>query len=113
MKLNDYQDRTWRTAKYPHAGESDIISLTYVSLGLGGESGEVQEKVKKALRDDNGVVTDATRVGIAKELGDVLWYVARVAAEIDITLEDVAKMNLNKLADRLERGVIGGSGDDR
>lgn len=112
MKLNDYQEQTWKTAKYPHAGEGDIVALAYVALGL-GEAGEVQGKVKKILRDDNGVISEAARIAVGKELGDLLWYVARTASETGLTLEHVAQMNLNKLADRLERGVIGGSGDER
>lgn len=112
MKLNDYQVGTDRTAKYPNAGEGDIVALAYVGLGL-GEAGEIQGKIKKIMRDDGGRVTEASRIAIAKEAGDLLWYVARLAREIDMSLENVAKMNLDKLADRLERGVIGGSGDDR
>lgn len=113
MKLNEYQKQTWNTAKYPHAGEGDIVALSYVALGL-GEAGEVQGKIKKIMRDEPGMtISDLHRIAIAKELGDLLWYVARMAAEIDMTLDAVARLNLNKLADRLERGVIGGSGDDR
>ena len=111
MCSSDLQ-QTWKTATYPHAGERDIVALSYVGLGL-GEAGEVQGKIKKILRDDNGIVTEAAQIAIGKELGDLLWYVARTAAELGLSLEVVAQMNLDKLADRLERGVIGGSGDDR
>lgn len=113
MKLNDYQKQTWKTAKYPHAGENDIVALSYLGLGITGEAGEVAEKIKKILRDDKGEITTAARLGLMKELGDVLWYAARIADEIGLDLDAVAQQNLNKLADRLERGVIGGSGDER
>ena len=71
------------------------------------------EKVKKLIRDDAGVLSDERRAALAGELGDVLWYVAQVATEAGLDLEDVAQANLDKLASRAERGVLSGSGDDR
>lgn len=109
MNLNTYQEQARSTAIYPNLG-SNII---YPSLGICGESGEIAEKVKKIVRDDGGVVTDVKREGIAFELGDLLWYVSQLAAEIDYSLEDIAQMNLDKLFSRKERGVISGSGDNR
>jgi len=109
MDLNTYQERARSTAIYPNLG-SNII---YPSLGLCGEAGEVAEKVKKIIRDDQGVITDVKRNQIAKELGDTLWYISQLAAEIDYSLEDIAQMNLDKLFSRAERGVIQGSGDNR
>lgn len=110
MQMNDYQDRAASTAVYP--GQGSVLGLAYVGLGL-GEAGEVQGKIKKILRDDNGVVEDAARIAIAKELGDLLWYVAMASDEIGIPLDVIAKINLDKLADRRERGVLAGSGDER
>lgn len=107
-----YQAAVATTAIYPGAGTGSALALAYVGLGL-GEAGEIQGKIKKVLRDDGGTITDAARIAIAKELGDLLWYVARASSEIDIPLEVIAQMNLNKLSDRAERGVLGGSGDDR
>lgn len=112
LTLNRYQDRTWQTAIYPEAGTGSTLALSYVALGL-GEAGEVQGKVKKVLRDDAGTLTEEKRALIVKELGDVLWYVARMAAEVGVSLEDVAEMNLDKLWDRKDRGVLVGSGDER
>lgn len=112
MDMNDYQTMAAHTAQYPHAGQGDIVALSYLGLGL-GEAGEVQGKIKKILRDDNGEIRDEHRVAILKELGDLLWYVAMVADELDVSLNRVAEHNLRKLDDRLQRGVIGGSGDDR
>ena len=77
MQLSDYQRRSRATAVYPDAGDN----LTYPALGLCGEAGEAAEKVKKALRDDGGVLTDERRAALAGELGDVLWYVAQLATE--------------------------------
>lgn len=116
MTTNDfelYQLETSKTAIYPESGEGTLLALTYVALGLGNEAGEVQGKVKKALRDDDGIVTDEKREAILDELGDVLWYLARVADELGVSLDQVAERNLTKLFGRLERGTLGGSGDTR
>jgi NTP pyrophosphatase (non-canonical NTP hydrolase) len=73
----------------------------------------VAEHAKKAIRDDGGLVTDERREAIAKELGDVLWYVAQVASELGLELDEIAQVNLAKLLSRQRRGVLAGSGDDR
>lgn len=110
LSFDEYQRLTKTTAIYPGSGE--VLGLAYVGLGL-GESGEVQGKIKKIIRDKNGVVDDTDRKNIAKELGDQLWYVARTADELGLSLSDVAQGNLDKLFDRKDRGVLGGNGDDR
>lgn len=112
MQMSTYQTQAATTAIYPQAGTGSALALAYVGLGL-GEAGEVQGKIKKILRDDNGILEDAKRIAIAKELGDVLWYVARAASEIDMPLEVIAEMNLEKLGLRQDRGTLMGSGDDR
>lgn len=109
MEANEYQSRAISTAIYPDKGSNFV----YPTLGLLGESGEVSEKVKKVIRDNEGVLTDPIRESIALELGDVCWYVASLAFELDYTLEEVFQMNLDKLSSRKERGVLGGSGDYR
>ena len=109
MDLNTYQQRARSTAQYPSRGENPI----YPSLGLCGEAGEVADKVKKVLRDEAGVFSDERRQAIALELGDVLWYVSQLADELGFSLETVAQANLDKLASRAQRQVIGGSGDQR
>lgn len=110
MNFNEYQEKAKMTAGYPVIGGNAYI---YPALGLAGESGEVAEKVKKILRDDNGVVSEEKKAEIKKELGDVLWYVSEIARQLNIPLEDVATANIEKLTSRLARGVIGGSGDNR
>jgi len=112
MDFNDYQDATEATAIYPGAGEGTLAALAYVGLGL-GEAGEIQGKLKKVIRDDAGEVTEDRRAAIIEELGDLLWYVARTAAELNTSLNYVASVNLEKLGDRKERGVLQGSGDNR
>ena len=109
MDLNTYQRRSRETARYPDAGTNPV----YPTLGLCGESGEVADKVKKVLRDRDGVFDAETLRGLALELGDVLWYVAQLATELGLSLEEIAASNLAKLASRAERNVIGGSGDQR
>lgn len=116
MDFTAYQHATATTAVYPSQGGAylgDLTGLLYVTLGLNGEAGEVAEQVKKALRDDNGVITAERREKLTKELGDVLWYLARAAAELDLDLGHVADFNLAKLASRANRGVLAGSGSDR
>jgi NTP pyrophosphatase (non-canonical NTP hydrolase) len=109
VQLSDYQQRSRATAVYPDAGHN----LTYPALGLCGEAGEAAEKVKKALRDDRGVLTDERRSALAAELGDVLWYVAQLATEAELDLDAIAEENLSKLLSRQERNVLQGSGDTR
>ena len=109
MNFKEYQTQSRKTAKYPDAGKNFI----YPTLGLCGESGEVAEKMKKVLLDQGGVMSSETRENIKKELGDVLWYVAQIATELEIDLEDIAQTNLDKLFSRMERGVLHGSGDNR
>jgi NTP pyrophosphatase (non-canonical NTP hydrolase) len=109
LHLSDYQRRSRATAVYPDAG----ANLTYPALGLCGEAGECAEKVKKAIRDDAGALTDERRAALAAELGDVLWYAAQLATEAGLDLDEIAHHNLAKLLSRQERGVLQGSGDSR
>ena len=109
MQANDYQNRALETAIYPNRG----ANFVYPTLGLVGEAGEVADKLKKVIRDGDGVLTDTVRDAVAKELGDVCWYIAVLAAELDYELSEIMAMNLAKLASRQQRGVISGSGDAR
>lgn len=109
LTFNNYQKAAYQTAIYPRKGSNPY----YPVLGLCGESGEVAEKMKKVMRDDNEIITADKKELICKELGDVLWYVAALATELNLSLEDVAQGNLDKLNDRKDRGVIQGSGDVR
>jgi NTP pyrophosphatase (non-canonical NTP hydrolase) len=108
MDLAEYQRLSRRTAEYPREAW-----LAYPALGLAGEAGEVAEHAKKAIRDDGGSVSDERKGAMAKELGDVLWYVAQIATELGLDLDEIATQNLEKLLSRQRRGVLSGSGDDR
>jgi len=140
-QFDDYQHLTMRTALYPmiyarpsagtgtpqrHPMSHEPLQETvkdpvfvnyelvyqpgaYAALGLAGETGEVMELIKKGMRDQH--VVDRER--LTKELGDVLWYLARIADDHGIKLSDIAATNLNKLAQRKVDGTIGGEGSDR
>src|SRR3990167_9297743 len=109
MTFNEYQRESRRTALYPAKG----YGLTYPVLGLVGESGEVAEKMKKILRDHDVQINDGHKQEIIKELGDVLWYLAQIAADLDFDLEEVAQRNLAKTQSRQARGMLQGNGDNR
>lgn len=111
MKLNEYQEKAQETADYSRPNQ--FLAISYCSLGLTGEAGEVANKVKKIFRDDNGVCNPEKLRELMYEAGDCLWYIAMLAKECGYTLEDVARMNYEKLHSRAERGKIGGSGDHR
>lgn len=109
MKLNEYQALARKTAIYPQpTGEGFSM---YPFLALGEEAGEVLGKVAKHVRD--GVPMEIVKEQVKLELGDVLWQLSNCAADMGLTLEDVAGANLEKLESRKARGVLGGSGDNR
>jgi len=109
MDFATYQRRSKETARYPDVGANPI----YPTLGLCGEAGEVADKVKKVLRDQGGAFDANALDGLRLELGDVLWYVSQLATELNLSLDDIAEANLAKLASRVARDVIAGSGDRR
>ena len=109
MDFDNYQKEARKTAIYPNKDKNFI----YPTLGLVGESGEVAEKIKKVLRDKNGSFDYESKLALKKELGDVLWYLSNLCDELDFSLSDVAKANLDKLNLRLSKGKISGSGDNR
>jgi NTP pyrophosphatase (non-canonical NTP hydrolase) len=122
MEFNKYQEGALETVQYPglfidkdwdEYNPSLELNYIYPALGLVGEAGEVAEKVKKIIRDKLGSFGLEDVESIKKELGDVLWYVAVLAHEFGIKLDDVASTNYAKLKSRKERGKIQGSGDNR
>lgn len=111
LTFKQYQNDAIQTLMYP--GSKELLGLLYTVLGLNGEAGELAEKLKKILRDKGGELSEEDRAEVTKELGDVLWYVTGIAYELDIPLEEVARKNIYKLNSRKERGMLGGSGDNR
>ena len=108
MELNHYQETARATAVY-----ADRHRVIYPALGLASEAGEVAGKIKKVLRDQGGDFDQAPIAAIKDELGDVLWYLAILARDLGLSLDDIASANLDKLASRMARGAITGTGDDR
>lgn len=109
MDLDEYQRLALRTAA-PRTKPNELLHLV---LGLVGESGEVAEKFKKWVRDAGSDESRIDTDDLAKELGDVLWYTAVLADYFDISLSSIGERNIAKLASRAERGMLGGSGDNR
>lgn len=124
LTLNEYQSRAMTTCT--ESSDND----TYALFGLMAEVGELADKVAKAKRKgiisvhgdmilptipskENAGAFNEFVEGLLKELGDVLWFVALLAKMSGQSLEDVAQMNLEKLADRAKRNVIIGEGDNR
>src|SRR5687768_15246844 len=108
-RFSEYQResrKTWNLVRTDHP-------IVYPTLGLVNEAGELAGKVKKIFRDKNGVVSDDDRQALKYELGDVLWYMAQIATELDLDLQEIAEANIEKLFSRLERGQIKGEGDYR
>lgn len=110
MTFEEYQKQALATVL---STGNEFKDLLHWVLGINGEAGEVAEKVKKIIRDKNGVITDEDKKELAKELGDVMWYIAVFAHDLGVPLDDIAKQNLAKLKSRKERGVLGGDGDNR
>jgi len=105
MNLNDYQEAATDTC-IPTA-----YNQIYLIAGLVAETGEVAGKYAKYIRDKTSWVEFINE--LEKELGDVLWFVAVLAEYHGISLDEIARVNINKLQSRKERGVLGGSGDNR
>jgi len=108
LTFRKYQSNAVETAIYPDKGNN----IYYPALGL-GEAGEVQNKIKKVMRDHNGKVTDEMLQAISGEIGDVLWYIAALCTELGLDMETIALHNIQKLKDRKARSVLKGSGDKR
>ena len=109
MNFTEYQELAKSTAIYPKKYET-----IYPALGLCGEAGEVAEKIKKSIRDGlHNWPDEQFKEDLTKELGDVLWYISALASDLDISLNEIAESNLQKLASRKKRNKIGGSGDNR
>ena len=108
-RFSNYQResrKTWNIISVDHP-------IVYPTLGLVNEAGEFAGKIKKIFRDKEGVISEEDRQALKHELGDVLWYLTQICTELDLTLDEVAEANIEKLFSRLERGKIRGEGDHR
>ena len=110
MTLDEYQKKALTTVI---SSDNEFKDLLHWVLGINGEAGEIAEKVKKIIRDKNGQVSKKDEEEMAKEVGDVLWYLAVFAHHLGLSFETIAQQNLDKLQSRKARGVLGGTGDNR
>lgn len=114
MTFNEYQKKSRKTALYTNIDKEVIGShILYPTLGLAGETGEFVEKIKKIIRNKNGIFDEEDKESLKGELGDILWYIAQLATDLGIELDDIAKSNLYKVLSRLERNAINSEGDNR
>lgn len=110
MNFDDYQEKAVTTALF--SGD-EFMDLLHWTLGVGGEAGEITEKIKKIVRDKQGKISNQDREDLMKEVGDVLWYLAVLSRHLGYSFDEVAKANLLKLQSRQKRGKLRGSGDNR
>lgn len=110
MTFDEYQKLAIRTNLI---NKDKFKELMQQVLGLADEAGEVQSIFKKWVRDQDADFEKLDVQNVKKEMGDVLWYLAVIAHDLGISLDDLAQTNIEKLASRLERGKLRGSGDDR
>ena len=113
MHFSDYQKKTRLTDVGVRPEHQLNPGWVYYVLGIAGETGELVEKIKKHFRDDYGEMTEEKLKEIKKEMGDCLWYHARLADVFDINFDDVAEENIKKLLDRKKRNKLHGEGDNR
>ena len=110
MTFDEYQKQALTTA---HSTYEPLMQQTIWAMGVAGEAGEVVEKWKKIVAYKEGVTTEADLADLAKELGDVVWYIAVMADSLGLSFDDIMQRNVKKLQDRKDRGVITGAGDNR
>ena len=113
MDFNEYQKKAAKYDFFDATGDLGEVGFIEKVLGLVGEAGETADKIKKILRDKDGVVSPEDRGLVVKELGDVLWYIASIARYLDVPLSEVASGNIDKLESRWQRNKLHGEGDER
>jgi len=113
MNLDKYQRQAAEFDLFESSVDLKSPGFLEKVLGIAGEAGEVTDKVKKIIRDKGGYASEEDKVAIAKELGDVMWYVANVARYLNIPLSEIAEGNINKLSSRKKRNKLHGEGDNR
>lgn len=109
--MKNYQEealKTWLTLD-----KNISANLTYLSLGLASETGEVVGKLAKLIRDNNSEICQYNKDQIALELGDCLWFISVIAKELGFSLEEIQERNIGKLRSRQLRNKINGDGDYR
>jgi NTP pyrophosphatase (non-canonical NTP hydrolase) len=113
MGFDEYQKKAKKYDLFePNKDLKDVGFIEKV-LGLVGEAGETADKIKKILRDKDGIISDEDKDLVVKELGDTLWYIAAISRYLDVPLSEVADGNINKLESRYQRNKLHGEGDKR
>ena len=113
MEFNEYQKKATKYDLFEATDNLKEFGFIEKVLGLTGEAGEAADKIKKMLRDKDGVVSDEDRASIIKELGDILWYLAAISRYLGVPLSEVASRNIEKLESRYQRNKLHGEGDER
>jgi len=114
VTFDEYQKQALKT-DLSYQDRAEVLSISFMDkvLGLVGESGEIADKIKKILRDKKGQLSNEDRAELAKELGDVQWYIATLAHYLGVPLEQIVQENVEKLKSRQVRGTLSGKGDNR
>jgi len=113
MQANEYQKECRKTDVGTSAQDCLEPGWLYYTMGIAGETGELMEKIKKLFRDNNGIIDNDFKSALIKEMGDVQWYMARLADQFDIDFEVIFRTNVKKLQSRKKRNKLHGDGDDR
>ncbi len=113
MKFDEYQELATKYDFFEATEDTNQVAFLEKVLGLVGEAGETADKIKKLIRDKDGVVSDEDRAAVVKELGDTLWYLSSIARYLSVPLSEVAQGNIDKLESRFQRNKLHGEGDER
>ncbi len=112
MTFDEYQKQALTTA-YTSEKNKTQMAQTIWAMGIVGEAGEVIEKWKKIVAYKDGNISQEDLDELAKELGDVVWYIAVMADSLGLSFEDIMQRNVEKLKSRQARDKIKGAGDNR
>lgn len=113
MRFDEYQKKAKKYDFFEATEDLKEVGFMEKVLGLTGEAGEAADKIKKLLRDKDGVISDEDRALIIKELGDTLWYLASISRYLGVPFSEVAEGNIEKLESRYQRNKLHGEGDNR
>ncbi len=111
MEFNDYQKKSRKHVFYPNQNTYD--AFRYLVYGITGEAGELAEHFKHVLRDEYDEISPERKARIMKELSDILWYLANICTELKVDFDEIPKIGLKKIEDRVKRGTLPGEGDNR
>lgn len=112
--LKDYADKALRVKLYENTQLTPkFANIVHLVLGLSGETGELSEKIKKAIRDKGCCILSKDYQLIEKEMCDIIFYWVALCDELEMDPDRILAISLEKIQDRLDREVLQGSGDER